>query len=45
MRRLDKLIEGLTEKVGAHGQDSGGATWEPSPCLWQCDRAPAAFLA
>jgi NADH-quinone oxidoreductase subunit F len=40
----DKLIDALTEKVGPHGADVGGATWEPAPCLGQCDRAPAAFL-
>jgi NADH-quinone oxidoreductase subunit F len=39
----DRLIEAL-EGVGPHGTDVGGATWEPSPCLGQCDRAPAAFL-
>jgi NADH-quinone oxidoreductase subunit F len=40
----DKLIEALEQNVGPHGTDVGGATWEPSPCLGQCDRAPAAFL-
>ena len=40
----DKLIEALEQQVGPHGTDVGGATWEPSPCLGQCDRAPAAFL-
>jgi NADH-quinone oxidoreductase subunit F len=40
----DKLIEALEHNVGPHGTDVGGATWEPSPCLGQCDRAPAAFL-
>jgi NADH-quinone oxidoreductase subunit F len=40
----DKLIDGLSSKFGPHGTDNGGATWEPSPCLGQCDRAPAAFL-
>jgi NADH-quinone oxidoreductase subunit F len=40
----DKLIEALTERVGPHGTDVDGATWELSPCLGQCDRAPAAFL-
>jgi NADH-quinone oxidoreductase subunit F len=40
----DKLIDVLRERIGPHGTDAGGATWEPSPCLGQCDRAPAAFL-
>jgi NADH-quinone oxidoreductase subunit F len=40
----DKLIETLTQRIGPHGQDSDGATWEPAPCLGQCDRAPAALL-
>ncbi len=39
-----KLIDELTEKIGPHGTDAGGATWEPAPCLGQCDRAPAALL-
>jgi NADH-quinone oxidoreductase subunit F len=39
-----QLIDVLTGKFGPHGTDNGGATWEPSPCLGQCDRAPAAFL-
>jgi NADH-quinone oxidoreductase subunit F len=40
----DRLIAALTEKVGPAGTDRDGATWHPSPCLGQCDRAPAAFL-
>jgi len=40
----DKLIEALTERIGPHGQDHDGVTWEPGPCLGQCDRAPAALL-
>jgi NADH-quinone oxidoreductase subunit F len=27
----DKLIDALTEKVGPHGTDVGGATWSPAP--------------
>jgi NADH-quinone oxidoreductase subunit F len=38
------LIDTLTEQVGPQGTDHGGTTWMPSPCLGQCDRAPAAFL-
>ena len=40
----DELIAAITERVGPHGQDRGGAAWQPSPCLGQCDRAPAALL-
>ncbi len=40
----DRLIAALTEKVGPPGTDHDGATWHASPCLGQCDRAPAAFL-
>ena len=40
----DELIAAITERVGPHGQDRGGAAWHPSPCLGQCDRAPAALL-
>ena len=40
----DKLIETLTQRIGPHGQDNDSATWEPAPCLGQCDRAPAALL-
>jgi len=39
-----QLIDTLTEHVGPHGADYDGTTWLPSPCLGQCDRAPAAFL-
>ena len=39
-----QLIDTLTEQIGPHGTDHEGTTWLPSPCLGQCDRAPAAFL-
>jgi NADH-quinone oxidoreductase subunit F len=39
-----QLIDALTEHVGPQGTDHAGATWQASPCLGQCDRAPAAFL-
>jgi NADH-quinone oxidoreductase subunit F len=39
-----QLIDTLTERIGPHGASANGATWEPAPCLGQCDRAPAAFL-
>jgi NADH-quinone oxidoreductase subunit F len=41
----DELIATLEERVGPEGTDCGGATWLRSPCLGQCDRAPAALLA
>ena len=40
----DKLIAALTEKIGPQGTEHDGATWHASPCLGQCDRAPAALL-
>jgi len=40
----DRLIAELTEEVGPPGTEAGSATWHASPCLGQCDRAPAAFL-
>jgi NADH-quinone oxidoreductase subunit F len=39
-----ELIAGLTERAGPPGSDQGDVTWMPSPCLGQCDRAPAALL-
>ena len=38
------LIAQLEERVGPEGEDVDGATWFRSPCLGQCDRAPAAML-
>jgi NADH-quinone oxidoreductase subunit F len=42
----DDLIAQLEERFGAEGElsDDGLATWFRSPCLGQCDRAPAAML-
>jgi NADH-quinone oxidoreductase subunit F len=40
----DKLIATLTERIGPQGTEHEGATWHASPCLGQCDRAPAALL-
>ena len=39
-----ELITALTEHVGPAGAEHGDATWLPSPCLGQCDRAPAALV-
>jgi NADH-quinone oxidoreductase subunit F len=36
--------EQLIAQLGPEGGDFGGATWLRSPCLGQCDRAPAALL-
>ena len=40
----ESLIATLTEQVGPPGTELDGSTWLPSPCLGQCDRAPAALL-
>ncbi len=41
-----ELIAQLEERFGGEGElsDDGSATWYRSPCLGQCDRAPAAML-
>jgi NADH-quinone oxidoreductase subunit F len=36
--------EELIAQLGPEGEDVGGATWLRSPCLGQCDRAPAALV-
>jgi NADH-quinone oxidoreductase subunit F len=43
----DELIARLEERFGAEGELSadGSATWYRSPCLGQCDRAPAALVS
>ncbi|HEV8345943.1 MAG TPA: NAD(P)H-dependent oxidoreductase subunit E [Vicinamibacterales bacterium] len=44
-QRLGKPGEPADRGAGAPGLDVGGrATWVRSPCLGQCDRAPAAFF-
>jgi NADH-quinone oxidoreductase subunit F len=42
-----ELVAQLEERFGAEGElsDDGSATWYRSPCLGQCDRAPAALLS
>jgi NADH-quinone oxidoreductase subunit F len=40
----ESLIATLTERIGPQGTDLDGTSWLPSPCLGQCDRAPAALL-
>ena len=39
-----ELIEGLQAEIGPEGVTNGDRMWLTSPCLGQCDRAPAAFL-
>jgi NADH-quinone oxidoreductase subunit F len=36
--------EELIARLGPEGVEENGATWLRSPCLGQCDRAPAALL-
>ena len=38
------LVEALTERVGPEGTTVDGTSWQLSPCLGQCDRAPAALV-
>lgn len=40
------LIDLLTDQLGPEGQPSadGRATWQRSPCLGMCDRAPAVLI-
>jgi NADH-quinone oxidoreductase subunit F len=40
----ESLIATLTEQIGPAGTDLDGTSWLPSPCLGQCDRAPAALV-
>jgi NADH-quinone oxidoreductase subunit F len=41
-----ELIASLEDRLGPEGElsDDGSTTWYRSPCLGQCDRAPAAML-
>jgi NADH-quinone oxidoreductase subunit F len=40
----EELIADLKERFGPEDTDVDGASWLRSPCLGQCDRAPAAML-
>jgi len=40
----EELIADLEERFGPEDTDVNGASWLRSPCLGQCDRAPAAML-
>jgi NADH-quinone oxidoreductase subunit F len=37
------LCDDLARDVGPAGADAGGWTWQRSPCLGMCERAPAIF--
>lgn len=39
----DELIDELEAAVGRESTDINGSMWVRSPCLGQCDRAPACF--
>lgn len=39
-----EIIAALESEFGAPGSVVGDATWLRSPCLGQCDRAPAVFM-
>ena len=39
-----ELMAGLEGELGPTGSDVDGTTWMPSPCLGQCDQAPAAYF-
>ena len=39
----NELIAGLEQQFGPEGQPRDGATWRRSPCIGQCDRAPACY--
>jgi len=39
-----ELIAGLESAIGPAGTWHAGATWYRSPCLGQCDQAPAVFV-
>jgi NADH-quinone oxidoreductase subunit F len=40
----EALTATLTDRIGPEGTELDGTTWMRSPCLGQCDRAPAALL-
>ncbi|MFF0724166.1 NAD(P)H-dependent oxidoreductase subunit E [Streptomyces sp. NPDC004134] len=39
-----RVTESLTSRLGPPGTPAGGATWQESPCLGLCERAPAALV-
>jgi NADH-quinone oxidoreductase subunit F len=46
VRGAERLCEELSARIGKAGEPAseGTATWLRSPCLGQCERAPAAFI-
>ena len=38
-----ELIAGIEDRVGPEGHVVDGAAWKRSPCIGQCDRAPACY--
>ncbi len=43
-RGSDELLAALERRFGPEDADRDGSAWLRSPCLGQCDRAPAALL-
>ncbi|WP_030900374.1 NAD(P)H-dependent oxidoreductase subunit E [Streptomyces sp. NRRL F-5126] len=43
-RGASALRAGVEERLGSPGGDSDGVTWQESPCLGLCERAPAALV-
>ena len=43
-RGAEALCDALTQRLGPAGSQTTGVGWARSPCLGQCDRAPAALL-
>ncbi|MGH8948013.1 MAG: NAD(P)H-dependent oxidoreductase subunit E [Acidimicrobiia bacterium] len=43
-RGADELKRFVEQELGPAGPNGPGTKWAPSPCLGQCDRAPAALI-
>ncbi|CAN5801906.1 NAD(P)H-dependent oxidoreductase subunit E [soil metagenome] len=39
----NELIAGIEQRFGPEGEVVDGAAWKRSPCIGQCDRAPACY--
>ena len=44
LKGADELCRTLTERLGPPGSANGQTTWYRSPCLGQCERAPAVLF-
>ncbi len=44
MAGAEELVDGLERTFGPEGSARNGCTWHRSPCLGQCERAPAALV-